>query len=69
MPTIMSSAHQEKVCGIALRQMSRTITRLRKTMFFQNVCQLVSTSASPKQPQSETGLVRAIHSVSGVITR
>ena len=38
------------------------------TTFFQNVCQLVSTSASPKQPQSLTGLATASQSVSGVIT-
>ena len=37
------------------------------TTFFQNVAQLLMTSASPKQPQSETGLLRAIHKVSGVI--
>ena len=29
--------------------------------FFQKVCQFVRTSASPKQPQSLTGFVRAIH--------
>ena len=38
------------------------------TTFFQNVCQLVSTTASPKHPQSLTGLATASHSVSGVIT-
>ena len=38
------------------------------TTFFQNVCQLVSTSASPKQPQSLIGLAIASHSVSSVIT-
>ena len=39
------------------------------TAFFQNVCQLVSTTASPKHPQSLTGLAKASHSVSGVMTR
>ena len=38
------------------------------TTFFQNVCQLVSTSASPKHPQSLMGFSMANHSVSGVIT-
>ena len=38
------------------------------TTFFQNVCQLVNTSASPKHPQSLTGSATASHSVSGVIT-
>ena len=36
--------------------------------FFHSVCQLVSTSASPKQPQSLIGLLKASQSVSGVIT-
>ena len=36
-------------------------------MFFQNVCQLVKTHASPKQPQSDTGLAKARYRVSGVI--
>ena len=38
------------------------------TTFFQNVCQLVSFTASPKQPQSLMGLAMASHSVSGVNT-
>ena len=38
------------------------------TTFFQKVCQLVSTSASPKQPQSLMGFSMASHSVSSVIT-
>ena len=37
------------------------------TTFFHSVCQLVSTSASPKQPQSVMGLVSASQRVSGVI--
>ena len=36
--------------------------------FFQNVCQLVSFTASLKQPQSLMGLAMASHSVSGVNT-
>ena len=39
-----------------------------KTIFFQKVCQLVNTTASPKQPQSDIGLSIANHRVSGVIT-
>ena len=38
------------------------------TTFFQKVCQLVSTSASPKHPQSVTGSSIASQSVSSVIT-
>ena len=38
------------------------------TTFFQNVSQLVSTTASPKHPQSVTGLLMARTSVSGVNT-
>ena len=37
------------------------------TMFFQKVCQLLMTNASPKQPQSDTGSAMAIQSVSGVM--
>ena len=37
-------------------------------MFFQKVCAFVKTIASPKQPQSETGLAIQIHRVSSVIT-
>ena len=37
-------------------------------IFFQNVCQLVNTMASPKQPQSVMGSVSASHSVSRVIS-
>ena len=36
-------------------------------MFFASVCPLVSTTASPKQPQSGTGFFRYIHTVSAVI--
>ena len=39
-----------------------------KTRFLKNVCQLVITKASPKQPQSVTGLYKAMYKVSGVIT-
>ena len=35
-------------------------------MFLPNVCQLVRWIASPKQPQSETGLVSARMKVRGV---
>ena len=35
-------------------------------MFFQNVSQLLNTRASPKQPQSLTGFVKARTSVNGV---
>ena len=38
------------------------------TTFFQKVCQLVSTSASPKHPQSVTGSSIASQSVSSVIS-
>ena len=38
------------------------------TTFFQKVCQLVSTMASPKHPQSLMGLAMASHSVSRVMT-
>ena len=38
------------------------------TTFFQKVSQWVNTTASPKQPQSETGLSKANQNVSGVIT-
>ena len=39
-------------------------------MFLPNVCQLVRCTASPKQPQSETGFVNASINVTGVnITR
>ena len=37
------------------------------TTFLANVCQLVSTTASPKHPQSLIGLATAIHRVRGVI--
>lgn len=43
------------------------IAAINKIMFFQNVCQLVKTHASPKQPQSDTGLAKARYRVSGVI--
>ena len=42
------------------------MTNASSARFFQKVCQLVMMMASPKQPQSDTGLVSAIHSVSGV---
>jgi hypothetical protein len=34
-------------------------TGTNKMMFFQNVCQFVRMIASPKQPQSDTGLLIA----------
>ena len=37
------------------------------TTFFQNVCQLVSTMASPKHPQSLMGLAKASHNVTAVM--
>ena len=37
------------------------------TMFFAKVCPLVSRMASPKQPQSFTGLAKYIHTVMSVI--
>ena len=39
---------------------------MSRMMFFRNVSQLVSTIASPKQPQSDTGFVRARTRVRGV---
>ena len=42
--------------------------RSNSTIFFQNVCQLVSTKASPKHPQSLTGSSMASQSVMSVIT-
>ena len=39
-----------------------------RTTFLKKVCQLVSTMASPKHPQSLMGLAMASHSVSGVMT-
>lgn len=44
-----------------------SIAKVDNTMFFQKVCQLEITKASPKQPQSETGSAIAIQSVSGVM--
>ena len=41
---------------------------INSTMFFENVCQLVSVKASPKHPQSDTGLLKAMYKVSGVMT-
>ena len=38
------------------------------TMFLSSVCTLVRRNASPKQPQSFTGLNSAIHTVMRVIT-
>ena len=43
--------------------------QVSRTAFLQKVCQLVSTSASPKHPQSLMGLAMASHSVSGVSIR
>ena len=45
-----------------------TTAKASKTTFFQNVSQLDSLMASPKQPQSLMGSAMASHSVSGVNT-
>ena len=45
-----------------------TAEAVSRTTFFHSVCQLVSFTASPKQPQSFTGLATANHSVTTVIT-
>ncbi len=45
-----------------------TTAHANKMMFFISVCVLVSTMASPKHPQSFTGLATAIHKVSTVMT-
>ena len=52
---------------IFMGQMATTTAAASSTTFFQNVCQLVSTMASPKQPQSLMGSVNASQSVNGVI--
>ena len=54
--------------NIAMGRLTTTMAAKSSTTFFQNVCQLVSTMASPKQPQSLMGSVSANQSVSGVIT-
>jgi hypothetical protein len=41
---------------------------INKSTFFPKVSQLVKVTASPKHPQSDIGLERANHKVSGVIT-
>lgn len=41
------------------RQWNTLIAAVSKTMFFQNVAQLLITMASPKHPQSDTGLAMA----------
>ena len=54
--------------NMSLGHLTTTSAHASSTTFFQNVCQLVSTTASPKQPQSLMGLASASQSVSGVIT-
>lgn len=48
--------------------MKTTIDAISNTIFFAKVSQLVNTQASPKQPQSDTGLNSAKYKVNGVIT-
>ena len=50
----------------SLRYTKTMMVNRSKMIFFQKVCQLVSTIASPKQPQSLTGFVSANTRVSGV---
>ena len=52
---------------ISSGHLATMIAAASSTTFFHSVCQLVSTMASPKQPQSLMGLASASHSVSGVI--
>ena len=54
--------------NMSLGHQATTTAQPNSRMFFQNVCQLVSTTASPKHPQSLMGLASASHSVRGVIT-
>ena len=54
--------------NICFGQCATMRAQTSSTTFFQNVCQLVSTNASPKHPQSLMGLAKANQSVSGVIT-
>ena len=53
--------------SISLRPLKATTAATSSTTFLPKVSQLVSTTASPKQPQSDTGSARARYSVSGVI--
>ena len=53
---------------IQFRHLNTDTAASNKKQFFQKVCQLVNTTASPKQPQSDIGLSIANHKVSGVIT-
>ena len=59
-PEIKQNVPEYKTRNTTLRNATNTITNTISTTFFQKVCQLVSTTASPKQPQSLTGLVSAI---------
>jgi len=44
-----------------------TAAQASSTTFFSSVCPLVSTTASPKHPQSLTGSAQYIHIVSAVM--
>ena len=53
---------------IAKGHLASTMAQASSTMFLRNVSTLVSTTKSPKHPQSFTGLATNIHSVTMVIT-